>query len=599
MLLRSSSYSLPRPLPLTPRARRTRRRARLNGFRYALPEALSRALDTQLAIARRDGWIRRLWARDASLWTGRDESQWLGWLEPAARPRNCARLSAACMRLREAGYADAVVLGMGGASLGSEVLAGILRPSALGLSVHVLDSTDVEQIRQVESRIDPLRCLFVVASKSGATLESRMLASYFQGRLCGLLGRQEAGRRFIAITDPGTPLHRQALQDGYAAVFEGEPSVGGRYSALSAFGLVTLALLGHDPGAFLRDARPMLRACSVHALPRRNPGLVLGVLLGVAARAGRDKATLLSCPGLEALGAWLEQLLAESTGKNGVGIVPVDGEPPGRPADYGPDRLFIQLRQPRAPCAEQDALCEALERAGRPVLRFDIAGPGSLGQEFFRWEVATAIAGAVLGVNPFDQPDVEASKRRAGELAARRAGGVCPQPGPAMESPGLRLYGDVPAAASVEEALARHVSLAGPGGYVALLAYLPRDARHGERLAAWRRLLRSHTGAATMAGFGPRYLHSCGQLHKGGPGGGVFLFLTAEREREREAPGHALGFAATQAAQALGDMEELRARGRPCLRVHLRGGCGAAGLEPFDRALRRALGRAGSVPAVR
>ena len=219
----------------------------------------------------------------------------------------------------------------------------------------MLDSTDVEQIRQVESRIDPLRCLFVVASKSGATLESRMLASYFHGRLCGLLGRQEAGRRFIAITDPGTPLHRQALQDGYAAVFEGEPSVGGRYSALSAFGLVTLALLGHDPGAFLRDARPMLRACSVHALPRRNPGLVLGVLLGVAARAGRDKATLLSCPGLEALGAWLEQLLAESTGKNGVGIVPVDGEPPGRPITA--PTVFSSNCASRAPRARSRTRC--------------------------------------------------------------------------------------------------------------------------------------------------------------------------------------------------------------------------------------------------
>lgn len=565
-----------------------RRRTALNGFASALPPALAERLDQRLALAHREAWVQRLWARDATLWTDSGEDQWLGWLRPGAGPARPARLAAICRRLCVAGHTDAVLLGMGGATLGAEALAHILGVAGGGLRLHVLDSTDVAQILALQARLDLTRTLFVVASKSGTTLESGMLAAYFQQRVAAHLGRREAARRFVAITDPGTPLHARALNDGYAAVFEGEPTVGGRNSVLSPFGLVATALLGHDPAGLLRAMQPMLRACSPQVALHRNPGLVLGALLGEAALAGHDKVTLLADPGLRALGGWLEQLLAESTGKDGKGLIPVADEPRCAPTAYRRDRLFVHLASAQAPDAALAAHARALAAAGHPVVTC-VSGPAlSIGQEFFRWQVATAVAAAVLGVNPFDQPDVEASKARTRALAV--AGG------PAAATAGelllvegaLAFHGKPAPAAGAVALLAAHAAQLEAGGYMALLAYLPRGPACEKWLAAARDCIGRGTGAVTLGGFGPRYLHSCGQLHKGGTACGLFLFITADAPRELAAPGYPAGFGATQTAQALGDMEELMARGRQCLRVHIQGDLDA-GLAQLASLLRRAL----------
>lgn len=581
-----------------PPAAGRRPRTALNGFATALPPALAERLDQRLALAHREAWVQRLWARDATLWTGADEDRWLGWLRPGAGPARPARLAAICRRLCVAGHADAVLLGMGGATLGAEALAHILGVAAGGLRLHVLDSTDVAQILALEARLDLTRTLFVVASKSGATLESGMLAAYFQQRVAALLGRREAGRRFVAITDPGTPLQARALRDGYAAVFEGEPTVGGRYSVLSPFGLVAAALLGHDPAALLRAMQPMLRACSTQVALHRNPGLVLGALLGEAALAGHDKVTLLADPGLRPLGCWLEQLLAESTGKDGKGLIPVADEPRCQPAAYRRDRLFVHLASAQAPDAALAAHASELAAAGHPVLTCTSGAGLAIGQEFFRWQVATAVAAAVLGVNPFDQPDVEASKARTRALAG--GGAVAAQADePLLVEGALAFHGKTATAtataASAAALLAAHAAPARAGGYMALLAYLPRGPACERWLASARDCIGRGTGVATLGGFGPRYLHSCGQLHKGGTACGRFLFITADAPRELAAPGYPAGFGATQAAQALGDMEELMARGRPCLRVHIQGDLDA-GLAQLDKLLRRALAPAALPP---
>lgn len=565
------------------------RAKRLNPFSYRLPTWLRDSLAARLSMARQQQWGRRLWAGDASLWTASDEGQWMGWLRPAAKPRQTARLARACMRLIEKGMTDAVILGMGGASLGSEVLGATQTARPSGMRLHVLDTTDPDQIRRLESQLDLERCLFVVASKSGSTLESSMLATYFFSRLSERLGREAAGERFIAITDPQSALHQTALRDGYAGVFRGDPTIGGRYSVLSCFGLVSLALQGHAPASFLRETAPMVGACSARTDVAFNPGLVLGAILGEAARAGRDKVTLLTCPRLKSFGGWLEQLLAESTGKNGRGIVPVNDEPLGRPESYGADRLFVYIRQTGMPCPDLDRHEEALAALGHPIVRMDVKSAKTLGQEFFRWEVATAVASAVLHVNPFDQPDVEASKCRARALVEQRsrAGGYSP-PQPAAQAGALTFYGHQDADVSTpSERLAAHFARLRPDSYAAILAYLPNAPQYAAHLARWRRQVRDACRVATVGGFGPRYLHSCGQLHKGGPDGGVFLFITADHD-DLPVPRFPLGFGAVQEAQAVADMEELTARGKACLRVHL-GRDHESALKQLDRLMAQAL----------
>lgn len=561
----------------------------LNDFSWWVPAPLADQVARRLDTATNEAWMDRLWQRDATLWTDTGEAAWLGWLQPGMERARLGRMVAACRRLCVAGHTDAVLLGMGGASLGAEVLAHGLGVAAGGLRLHVLDSTCPAQVQALQASLPLAQCLFIVASKSGATLETRLLADHFHRVLIQQLGRREAGRRFIAITDPGSPLRDQARRDGYAAVFDGSLETGGRYAVLSAFGLAPLALSGHDPAEFLRDTRAMVRACGPGTPAADNPGLVLGALLGDAALAGRDKLTFICDPGLALLAGWLEQLLAESTGKQGRGIVPVVGEPISNDVGhYADDRLFVHLARADAPGAAARAQAQRLADAGFPVLRCEVAGPRSLGQEFFRWQVATAVAAAILGVNPFDQPDVETSKSRARDALQSPA-----EPVPEAE-PTLRIDAAQagPAAASAQaDAVRRLAAFAAPlppGAYVAVLAYIARHAAHDAHLASLRQVLHQAGGHATLGGFGPRYLHASGQLHKGGPDGGHFLFITADAAGETTAASGMTDLAALLGAQAQGDRAELASRGRRCLHVHISGPL-QAGLARLEVLLQWAL----------
>lgn len=560
----------------------------------ALQSAVDRALDTWQA--RRN--TARLWQRDATLWTGADEHAWLGWLDAPWRERTrAAGYSRLAAEVAAEGVTHVLLIGMGGSSLCVEVLrdlAGVVpgRPELV-----ILDSIDPAQIAAVERRLDLTRTLVVVASKSGGTLEPKLLLEYFYARVRGALGGFAPGRRFVAITDPGSALESWAKSAGVRAVVSGEPSIGGRYSALSPFGLAPAALIGLDLERLLDATTAMAAACGPEEPARRNPGVELGVVLGTLAHHGRDKVTIVTSPEWVGFGAWLEQLLAESTGKRGTGLVPIGGEPLGSPADYGDDRVFIHL----AGDADGDrrALLTALAAAGHPVVHIDAGDVERVGQEFFRWEIATAVAGAVLGVNPFDQPDVEASKiatRKRTALVER--GAEVPAEAPRIVDGDIAIYADDWNAAAVEALAGHDVSLHGylgahlrrslPGDYVALLAYVAMTGEHVAVLQQMRRVVRDATHAATSVGFGPRYLHSTGQLYKGGPNSGLFLVITSDPRPDLDVPGRPLSFGAVQAAQALGDAEVLSTRARRALRLHITGDV-TTGLARIASALAPAL----------
>ena len=418
---------------------------------YRLPEQLASVVSETLEEWRIRGKVRRLWARDATLWTGSDEAAWLDWLSIAEDQRSqagCFRAIAA--EAKSGGFVHAVLLGMGGSSLCPEVLAMTFGRQAGFPQLLVLDSTDPAQIRALEAGIDPAKTLFVVSSKSGTTLEPKIFKDYFLDRVRRVVGPERAGRRFIAITDPGSPLEQEAAADGFRRIYQGVPGIGGRYSALSNFGMVPAAIMGVDVPELLDRAEVMVQACASCVPPAENPGVVLGVILGMLARKGRDKISLITSPPVADLGAWLEQLLAESTGKGGKGLIPVDGEVLGPPDVYGDDRLFVYLRTDRAADPSQDAALDLLEKAGQPVVRIAIADRYDLGQEFFRWELATAVAGSLLGINAFNQPDVEASKVATRKLtAAYEATGALPAETPILEENGVRLFTDEKNAAAL------------------------------------------------------------------------------------------------------------------------------------------------------
>ena len=565
--------------------------------RLALPPALARDVASTLAEWDRGGKVRRLWARDAGLWTGGGEAGWLGWLDSVAvetaRVEHLARFAGS---VRQRGFTHSLLVGMGGSSLGPEVIAATFGRQTNYPELVVLDSTDPAQIRTVERRIDPARTLFIVSSKSGTTLEPNILMQYFYACAEAAVGAGKAGDRFVAITDPGSALEAEAGRRGFGAIFHGIPSIGGRYSVLSPFGLVPAAAMGVDVARLLDESGHMVRACGPDMPAADNPCVALGIALGLAAKAGRDKLTILAAPGLAAFGAWLEQLVAESTGKHGIGIVPVDGEPPGRLDSYGTDRLFVELR---LDADGEGALAHDLERAGHPVVHIDVAGPYQLGQEFFRWEVATAVAGSILGIDPFDQPDVEASKVKTRALTgAFERTGRLPDEQPRVADCGIALFADVANAESLAEAataptleawLGAHLARIGPGDYCALLAYIARDPRHEAALTAMRAMIRDRKRVATCVGFGPRFLHSTGQVYKGGPNSGVFLQITCAEARELPVPGQSFGFGVVKAAQARGDFDVLAERGRRALRIHL-GEDVEAGLTFLVDAIRRVLG---------
>lgn len=561
---------------------------------YHLPFPIASAVETTLDEWQQHDKVRRLWSRDASLWTGADEARWLDWLDVTSEQLNhlgdLRRLGHAVEGRR---FTHAVLLGMGGSSLAPEVLGRSFGALADHPQLLVLDSTDPAAIKSVENRIDLARTLFLVSSKSGSTLEPDILMAYFHRRMVETIGADRARRHFAAVTDPGSALEQKAETMGFRRVFHGVPGIGGRYSALSNFGMVPAAGMGINVPQLLDRAQVMVESCAACVPAHENPGVVLGAVLGVAARHGRDKITFIASPGVAALGAWLEQLLAESTGKQGKGLIPVDGELPGAPEIYGNDRLFVYLRLAAAPEAGQDAAVERLEQTGQAVVRITLSDVHDLGQEFFRWQIATAVAGSILGINPFDQPDVEASKIATRKLTAEfEARGALPQETPFVEENGLRLFADehnlrtlrnaAGAHGACRDYLKAHLARLRPGDYFALLAFLARHDGHERSLQAMRHHVRDRHRVATCLGFGPRFLHSTGQAYKGGPNSGVFLQITADDAGDIPVPGRAFTFGVVKAAQARGDFQVLAERQRRLLRVHL-GRDTAAGLAQLQQ----------------
>ena len=561
----------------------------MNRLSYTLPADLKVALHSALEDWQREGKLDRLWARDASLWSSSDEADWLGWLDIVQQSRQqLDEMEAVVRALVDRGIKQVVLLGMGGSSMAPEVIAETFGQQSGYPDLIVLDSTDPAQVKAVETAIDLEHTAFIVASKSGSSLEPNILMAYFLELLTAAIGAETAAGHFIAITDPGTSLDKRATADGFLHVFHGRPDIGGRFSALSAFGVVPAAVVGIDGRRFLDNAQQMVVACETTQQLQDNPGVLLGGILGVAARAGRDKLTIVASPKLASMGAWLEQLVAESTGKQGKGIIPVDGESLMTAGAYGNDRLFVYLCLAGEPDSEQNKAIASLEQAGEPVVRITLEDRYAVGQEFFRWEMATAVAGSLLGLNPFDQPDVEASKIETRKITdACEAGSSLPDAVPLATDGQLLLFADernatelraIAAEQTVAALLKAHFGRANAGDYVALLAYLERNTANSDRLQRVRGVVGQQGKIASCLGFGPRFLHSTGQAYKGGPNTGVFLQITADASEDLAVPGRGYTFGVVEAAQALGDFEVLAERGRRVLRLHL-GGEVSAGLE--------------------
>jgi transaldolase/glucose-6-phosphate isomerase len=568
-----------------------------------LPAALAAEVAAAIADWTLGDKVKRLWAHDASLWTSADEGQWLGWLDIVANQvadaetfRNLAH------EVRAGNFSHALLLGMGGSSLCPEVMASTFGRTAGFPEMHVLDSTDPAQVLATAQKVDLARTLFIVSSKSGTTLEPNIFQQYFYERAKEAVGEKEAARRFIAITDPGSHLEEVAKAEGFRQIAHGVPSIGGRYSALSNFGMVPAAVQGIDVPKFLERAAEMVKACSAATPTENNPGVQLGVILGTAAKRGMDKVTIIASPAIFDLGAWLEQLLAESTGKQGKGLIPVDREKLGYPPEYGEDRLFVYARFTPQPDKAQDAAVAALEAAGKPVVRIAIGDIYNLGQEFFRWEIATAVAGSILGINAFNQPDVEASKIETKKLTSEyeKTGALPPEKsfydGGADEA-GIRLFADqknageltrgISGKAALTGYLRTHFSRVKDGDYFAVLGYIEMTAEHEKQLQSIRQEVLGAKHVATCLGFGPRFLHSTGQAYKGGPNSGVFLQITCDDAKDVAIPGQKFTFGIVKAAQARGDFAVLAERGRRALRVHL-GEDVAGGLAALLAAVREA-----------
>ena len=562
--------------------------------RSDLPAPLKQAVDATLKDWQDHDKVSRLWKGDKSLWTGDDEDKWLGWLHVAEdQAAHLQKLTAAAADAT--GFEHALLLGMGGSSLCPEVFALTFGRQAGHPEMHVLDSTDPAQIKDVEGRIDIAKTLFIVASKSGSTLEPNIFKQYFYDRVQKTAKNKNAGQQFVAITDPGSKMQQVAEADGFRHVFFGVPSIGGRYSALSNFGMVPAAFMGVDVRRFLDRTEEMVQACAATVPAKENPGVILGAILGTLANLGRNKVTLVASPGIHDLGAWLEQLLAESTGKNGKGLIPVDREQLGAPEVYGADRVFVYLRLQGGVDQSQEERLQALSKAGQPVVTIEIADIYDIGQEFFRWEIATAVAGSVIGINAFNQPDVEASKIVTRQLTSEyEKTGKLPAETPILEENGIKLFTDERNATnirnlagkqiSLDSLLRAHISQLGPGDYFALLAYLEMNPEHESALETIRHGIRDRKRVATCLGFGPRFLHSTGQAYKGGPNSGVFLQITCDDAVDLPVPRQKYTFGVVKAAQARGDFQVLAERKRRALRVHL-GKDIKAGLERLREAL--------------
>jgi transaldolase/glucose-6-phosphate isomerase len=542
----------------------------LDQISYSLPDEIRVRVREKIDEWRAEDKISRLWAKDASLWTNGDEAKWLGWLDIIENELGDLRKYRDFNReVRQ--FAYIVLLGMGGSSLCPEVLA-----TTFGIdNFHVLDSTVPAQVKAIEDKIDLAKTLFIVASKSGSTLEPNCFKQYFYQRMVETVGAEKAGKHFVAITDPGSKMQEVAERDGFRKIFFGNPEIGGRFSALSVFGMAAAAAMQLNAKAILRKAAEMAEACK-NPNPEENPGALLGIILGVCQQQNRDKLTIFT-DGIDAVGAWLEQLVAESTGKNGVSIIPVDREPFQEPMYYSEDRIFVLLT------LDTSSQLVDLQRSGHPVITITIPLRNYLAQEFFLWEFATAVAGSVMGINPFDQPDVESAKIEARKITDEyEKTGSLPVETPFFESDGIQLFSSEKYAAVLHDAIEgektlqsyfqAHILQAAETDYFATLAYVQMDEANIRLLRSLRERILANNLSASCLGFGPRFLHSTGQAYKGGANNGVFLQITAEDKFDLPVPGQSYTFGVVKAAQARGDFQVLLDRGRRALRIHFKGG---------------------------
>ena len=538
-------------------------------------------VESELNRWQKENKLKRLWDGDATLWTNTDEAKWIGWLNVIGEEKNeVPRIEALLKDIKALKYSDVVVLGMGGSSLCPDLMAITFGKMANHPTLHVLDSTDPLQIKRLEDKIDLTKTIFIVSSKSGSTLEPNIFKDYFYSRLQQVLNTQAVGDRFVAITDPGSALEKVAKSDLFREVFHGVPSIGGRYSALSNFGMVPSTLMGVDANVFLQYADEMRGSCLPGVALEQNPGVLLGVILGICANQGKDKITLMASKGIYTLGAWLEQLIAESTGKLGKGMIPIDQEPLANVESYGNDRVFIAIRLENESDPEQDTLLTALKAANHVVVYLKVPTKMHLGAEFFRWEMAIAVAGCVMGINPFNQPDVEGSKLLAVKIITEyQKSKKLPSPELLYSEDGLKLLSDnknideikekLDGKPTLENYLRAHFNRLKQGDYVNLSAFLDRSDNNTDLLQRCRALIVEKKKVATCLGFGPRFLHSTGQDYKGGPNTGVFLQITADYPDEIPIAGTQMSFGVVISAQAEADLEVLVERSRRVLRVHL------------------------------
>jgi glucose-6-phosphate isomerase len=546
----------------------------LNTITFSLPEDLEKAVQTEMSDWEKENKIARVWAKDASVWTGEDEARWLGWLDSVEA--EIGKLDDYQRFAEDAkSFSDIVLLGMGGSSLCPEVLSITFGKRQF----HILDSTVPAQIKTLESKLDLAKTLFIVASKSGSTLEPNTFKQYFFEKVAEKVGRENAGKQFVAITDPDSKMQKVAKADNFRKIFFGDATIGGRFSALSPFGIAAGAAMGLDVEDFLRRAQEMVEACKSN-VPKENPGAVLGTILGVCQRKGIDKLTIFTAPEINDVGAWLEQLIAESTGKSDISIIPVDREPLLKAEDYGDDRVFAYLKLKDTKHNSLDEKISALEAKNHPVIKIELEDTMNLGQEFFRWEFATAIAGAIMEINPFNQPDVESAKIEAKKLTEEyEEKGELPAENPFYEEGEIKLFTSEEHAAklaeyagedkSLKKYLEAHLAHLQENDYFALLAYVEMNEENERLLQSIREKVLQSKLVATCLGFGPRFLHSTGQAYKGGAASGVFLQITSDDAEDVDVPGQKYTFGVVKAAQARGDFQVLLDRNRRALRVHL------------------------------
>jgi len=570
---------------------------KIDTMSFKLPAELNTEVNKMVDEWQEAGRIQKLWKKDKSLWTGADEATWMEWLDIVDEQlQDADKYEHLASEVKEGEFKYAVVLGMGGSSLCPEVMSLTFNRGDGFPELSILDSTNPEQVLAKENGVDLKETLFIVSSKSGTTLEPNIFMEYFLNRVKEVVGEDKAGYHFIAVTDPDSKLEAFAKQEGFREIYYGKPAIGGRYSALSDFGMIPSAVMGLDVKEFLNRASDMVEACKKSESVKENPGVMLGIILGVAAISGRDKLTIFTSSGIHDLGAWLEQLIAESTGKDGKAIIPLDRELLGPATAYGKDRVFVYLKVEGEDDKVQEDAIATLESNGHPVIRITLDNKMALGEEFFRWEIATAVAGSIIGINPFNQPDVEASKIATRALTdAYEQDGSLPAEEPFFEDANVKLFTDEhnkedlgKAEKKLSEILKAHLGRIGEDDYFAVLAYIHMNEENERLLQNIRHAVRDSKKVATCLGFGPRFLHSTGQAYKGGPNTGVFLQVTTDHAEDVQVPGRKYTFGIVCDAQARGDLTVLSERERRLLRVHLTGNTGEA-LKVLMRAVAESL----------